>query len=61
MNKAVTCSGNWFRPARITVNTTEAVEAEIESAAHEERRSTSDIINNLLTAWAMSRAAGRNP
>jgi hypothetical protein len=52
-------NGNWRRPARITVNTTKRIQAELEQVAQEQRRSISDVINDVLVNWAMGREAGR--
>jgi hypothetical protein len=51
-------NGNWRRAARITVNTTKTMRAELEQVAQEQRRSISDIINDVLVNWALGRERG---
>jgi len=55
MSKTVNRTGNWSRDARITFNTTEAVQAALEAAAAEGYRTVSDIVHELAIVWAKSR------
>jgi hypothetical protein len=56
MEKSVSRAGNWRRDARITFNTTEAVQKALEDAACCCRRTVSDVVHEMATDWAIARA-----
>jgi len=51
MEKAVSRAGNWRLDARITFNTTEAVQAALKAAAAEGYCTDSDVAHELAIDW----------
>jgi uncharacterized protein (DUF1778 family) len=56
MEKSGNRAGNWRRNARITFNTTEAVQKALETVAAHDHRTVSDVVHEMAIDWAMARA-----